>query len=87
MEDNALKKDTTLLEAVRELEKAVEQLAQALEINIPKPMEVTPSPSYAVCVGVTERKMQDVICRLGEMRLQVVDYTNSVGRLIKSIGK
>ncbi len=77
-------KDNTLLEAVREQEKAVEMLMQALELNKP-PSEV--AAPYTACSVVAEQKIQDAIYRLGATRREVEEATDLVGRLIKAIGK
>lgn len=79
-------KDNTLLEVVRELEKAVERHMQVLEINIPAGEGVKSSP-YSAAQGAVEQKVLDVIHRLGVIRCQVVDGTDLAQRLIKAIGE
>lgn len=82
--ENMVGKDNTLLEAVREQEKAVEMLMQTLELNKP-PSEI--AAPYTACSVAAEQKIQDAIHRLEATRREVVEATDLVGRLIKAIGK
>ena len=77
-------KDKTLLEAVREQEKAVGLLMQTLGLSKPQPTDATP---YAPPSTPASQKIQDAIQRLEVTRRGVVEATGLVGGLIKVIGK